>query len=178
MKKDEFEKLLTGLQKSNPEHDIIPVLEEMGYTALACEYLKLALNETGPVEPKTISIDALHRKKDNLYSKRAVLSNKFHTSNSNEERAEISHAIGTIQTMIIDVRQQIDEYFSSGKLPDVKKKSIIPVDGRRRANKLHSVRSSISYFRAKKLKETDPEKIKYYEACIEEHLATASELSA
>lgn len=177
MSAEEFENNLTKLQKSNPDHEIIPVLEDMGHGALACEYLKLAMQESSSAE-KVLSIDALHRKKDNLYSRRAALSNKFHTCTTDQERKEISIAISTLQTLIVEVRQQIDEYFSTGKLPEIRKKSNIPVDGRRKEKKLHSVRSSISYFRNKLMKEVDPLKIKEYEQRIAGHQQTADELSA
>lgn len=177
MSKEEFESNLTKLQKSNPDHEIIPVLEDMGHGPLACEYLKLAMTDSTSAD-KVMSIDALHRKKDNLYSRRAALSNKFHTSATDQDRKEISIAISTLQTLIVEVRQQIDEYFSSGKLPEMRKKSNIPVDGRRKEKKLHSVRSSISYFRNKLMKETDPIKIKIYEQSIAEHQQTVDELSA
>ena len=178
MRKEEFEINLTRLQKSNPDHVMISVIEEMGYGALACEYLKMAMEEDDSEEEKTISIEALMRKKYHLYSKRAVHSNKFHTCTSDRERLEVSKAIGTIQTLIIDVKRQIECYYSTGQLPDVKKKSNLPIDGRRREKKLRSVRSSISYFRNKLMSENDPDKIKKYEQSIAEHQQTVDELSA
>ena len=175
---DAFEKGMVRLRKINPAHEIIPVIEERGYDHLACEYLKMALAEPTPeIDPKRAA-DNLFKQKSSLYSKRAQLSNKFHDCTNNEQRAEISIAIGSIQTQIIDNHRAIEAYLTTGKMPKAPEKLVLPLDGRRKEKKLHSVRSSLSRFSGLLRKERDPEKIKYYESRLAECERLIRELAA
>jgi hypothetical protein len=175
MREEEFEKNLEKLKSKSPGHDMIVVIRERGYDRLSVEYLKIALAE--PAEAADISVDRLYKQKDTLYSRRAQLSNKFHDYETDRERREISIAIGSIQTEIIANRQAIEQYVNTGKLPKSTAKLTLPFDGRRKEKKLHSVRSSISRYRGLLRKETDPIKIKMYEANLIELEASKIELS-
>lgn len=171
-----FESNLEKLKKKNPAHDVIVVLQERGYDHLSVEYLKLALAE--PVEISEVSAARLYKQKDTLYSRRAVLSNKFHDCSNDKERAEVSIAIGSIQTEIIANRAAIGVYIETGKVPKTPDRLVLPYDGRRKEKRLHSVRTSISRYRGLLRSEKDPDKIKYYEDCIIKLDETAVELSA
>lgn len=172
----QFESNIEKLKKKNPTHDILYVLEERGYDMLSVEYLKLALAEDG--EPEAVSKDRLYTQKSSLYSERAKWSNKFHDCTTDKERAEVSIAIRAIQTQIIDNRHAIEAYLTTGKLPAPARRLIMPFDGRRQAKKIHSSRTSISRFKKLIRTETDPEKIKEYEAGIDKHRKVIRELSA
>ena len=164
MNRVEYEKGLEKLKQKNPGHDIIPVLIERGYDYLAVEYLKIALKEDG--EASEVTLSKLYKQKDTLYSRRAVISNKFHSCETVHERAEISIAIGSIQTEIIANRQLLKEYHETGKLPKPTSKLTLPFDGARKQMKLHSMRTSISRYRGLIRKETNAEKVKKYEEAI------------
>ena len=175
---DEFERKLTKLKNVNPGHDMISVIESMGPTYLSMEYLKIALEDPILKTREEVTADALFRQKGALYSRRAVLSNKFHTCETDAERYEISYAIGSIQTEIVNNRRIIESYIETGRVPKMPDKKIMPLDGRRKEKKLHSVRTSISRYKGLIRKEQDPEKIKKYETAITRLDVVAGELSA
>lgn len=175
---DDYTKQLAKLKKRNPAHDIIPVIEEMGPCALSLMYIEIAMEEEPVVISPDVEIRTYYKQNDKLYSQRAVHSNKFHDCKTDQERAELSIAIGSIQAEIIRVRQIIDEYKSTGKLPKESRKINQVMDGRRKEKKLLSVRSSISYYKGKIRKEVDPEKIKEYEHELERLQSLARELAA
>lgn len=173
-----FEKLLNRLKKQNPAHEIIPIVERMGNNALSIEYLRLAIEDPVEVSPEKYKIETLLKQKDNLYSRRAVLSNKFHECKDDADRREVSIAIKSIQVQIIAVRERIDTYYTTGELPAVVEKKLLPIDGRRQEKKLHSLRSSISRFKGLLAQTKDPQQIKHYERRIAELQSVAAELSA
>lgn len=172
----EFESGIQKLKNKNPGHDILIVIQERGYDPVSVEYLRMAIAE--PVEDKEISLIRLHKEKDMLYSRRAVLSNKFHECVDDKERKEVSVAVMSIQTEIIEVRRMLNEYYETGKLPKPKSKYSLPLDGRAQQKKLRSVQSSLSRFRGLLRKEQDVKKIKHYEKRIADLTETARELSA
>jgi len=173
-----YDKLLRQLKQRNPGHDMLPVIESMPGTMLACEYIRIALQDEVAVSPEQFTLDALYNQKSALYSRRAVLSNKFHLATSKKERADISVAIGSIQTDIIQLRRQLDYYHETGKLPPVPEKLVLPASGERKRMKLHSVRTSISRYKGLLRKETDPIRIKNYEHKLSKLIEQARELSA
>lgn len=172
-----FDRLLTKLKKTNPAHEIIPIVESMGDCAISVEYIKIALEDPVDVLPEKFKLETLLKKKDRLYSSRAVLSNKFHHCKTDTDRKEVSIAIKAIQLQIIEVRNQIEGYYETGKLPDVVEKKLLPVDGRRQQKKLHSVRSSISRYKRLMSRTQDQERIKQYEKRITDLQFLANQLS-
>lgn len=173
-----FQEKLARLKRKNPGHSILPVIEEMGVCALSLMYIDIALQEDPVVISPEEEIKVYYKQNDKLYSQRAVHSNKFHDCTSDNERAELSIAIGSIQAEIIRVRQIIDAYKETGVLPKNTKKLNMVMDGRRKEKKLLSVRSSISYFKGQLRKATDPDKIKEYEHELERLKSLARELAA
>lgn len=178
MNKLQFTAALDKLKKSNPGHDMIAVIEERGFDYLSVEYLKLALKDPVEKSAPEYTAEFLFNQKSSLYSKRAQHSNKFHSCTNNNERAEVSIAIGSIQSQIIANRKLLDEYTTTGKLPKLPEKLVKPLDGRRQQMNLHSYRSSRSRFKKKLLIEKDPDKIKYYESELERLDKAIAELSA
>ena len=174
----QYDKLLKKLKQHNPAHDMLPVIESMAGTYLAVEYIKIALEDDVTITREELTLQTLLKQKSSLYSRRAVMSNKFHEASSKKERAEISIAIGSIQTEIIDNRRKLDYYDETGKLPPIPEKLVIPASGERKRMKLHSVRTSISRYKGLIRKETDPEKIKVYENKLSKLSTVAEELSA
>lgn len=154
---------LQTLRQKNPFHDIIPVLDEMGYCPLAKEYLKLALEDPLPERTEHVTANSLYDRKSHLYSKRAVESNKFHTCRNDAERRAISIGIGAIQAEIIDVKRAIENYENTGALPKADHTPKVKlIDGSAKKKKIKSLMSSVSRFKALLLKETDEEKIADY----------------
>lgn len=176
MTKDQYERGYVKLRQKNPTHPLIGVISK-GYGPIACEYLSIALTES--TERPSERAESLFHKKGHLVSRRAVLSNSFHDATSDQQRADISLQIGSIQIELIEVRKAIDTFKRTGRLPKASIKSnYIPVDGRSREKKLHSARTSISYFR--KLLRTckDPDKIKKYEARLTDLAELTRQLTA
>lgn len=173
-----YDRLMKQLRAQNPAHEMIPVIESMPGTLLAIEYLRISLADEVTTSPEQYTMEMLYRQRGSLYSRRAVLSNKFHQAQSNKERAEISVAIGSLQTEIIDVRHKLEHYEETGKLPALPEKLVLPASGERKRMKLHSVRTSISRYKGLIRKETDPEKIKDYERKLTKLIEQAGELSA
>jgi hypothetical protein len=173
-----YDKLLKQLKKVNPAHDLIPVIESMPGTHLAIEYIKLAIAEVPTVSAEEYTIQVMQKQRGTLYSRRAVLSNKFHIATTTQERAEVSIAIGSLQTEIIDNRRKLEYYNETGKLPAIPDKLVLPASGERKRMKLHSVRTSISRYRGLIRKETDPAKIKDYEHKLAILIDQSAELSA
>jgi len=178
MKTEEWERKLKKLKEQNPTHDLIPVIEDMGCTFLSAEYLQLALEDEVVVTREEYTADSLFKKRDSLYSKRAQLSNKFHTCTSDSERLDVSVAIGSIQTEIMNNRSMIEKYLESGKLPKLEQLNTIPLDGRAQERKLRSIRSSISRFLGLIRSETDPDKLKSYRDSLATLQTQRDELSA
>lgn len=178
MNQEKFDRDLARLKKLNPSHEILPVIEERGCDHLSWEYLQMALQDPVPqIDPK-IAANDLFKQKQSLYSKRAQLSNKLHDCGSNQERKEVSIAIGSIQTQIIENRRLIEEYYATGTVPKAPAKMVMPLDGRRKEKKLHSKRSSRSRFKKMLSTEKNPDKIKKYESRIAECDRIIGELSA
>jgi len=151
-----FDKEFSKLKKRNPAHDIIPVIEELGECALSMMYIDIALQDEVAIPTSEDQIRIYYKQNDKLYSQRAVLSNKLHQCDSDNQRMEISIAIGSIQAEIIRVRQIIDEYKQSGTLPKRTKAINKVMDGRRKEKKLQSVCSSISYYKGVDQKRVGP----------------------
>ena len=173
-----YDKLLKQLKQTNPGHDMLQAIESMPGTYLAVEYLKLALQDDPTQTREEYTLQTLQKQRSTLYSRRAVLSNKFHLATTKKERAEISIAIGSLQTEIIDNRKKLDYYHETGKLPVIPEKLVLPASGERKRMKLASVRTSISRYRGLIRKETDPERIKDYEQKLAKLHEHATELSA
>ena len=178
MIQDDYTRLLKKLKQVNPGHDMLPVIESMPGTHLAVEYIKLCLQDPVTQTAEEYTLATLQHQKSTLYSRRAVLSNKFHLCTSKKDRADVSHAIGSIQTEIIDNRRKLEYYAETGKLPKVPEKLVLPASGERKRMKLHSVRTSISRYRGLLRSETDPDKIKDYERKLTKLLEHSAELSA
>jgi len=178
MQRSEFDRKLAKLKDSNPLHPMIDVITDMGHTFLSAEYLLFALEDAITVTKEEYTVDAIFKKKTTLYSRRSQLSNKFHSCTTDQERANISIAIGSIQSEIIPTKRIIDAYYEKGKLPDLPEKVVIPMDGRAKQKKLHSVRSSRSRYRELLRQEKDPEKIKHYESELARIETEIGQLSA
>lgn len=178
MIQDTYEKMLRKLKGYNPGHNLLPVIESMPGTHLSVEYIKLALQDAPEKSVEEITLARLQHQKSTLYSRRAVLSNKFHLCTTKKERAEVSHAIGSIQTEIIDNRKKLDYYYETGKLPKIPEKLALPPSGERKRMKLHSVRTSISRYKGLIRQETDPAKIQDYERKLTRLIEQSVELSA
>lgn len=174
----EYDKLLKKLQYQNPAHDILPVVIELGSSFIAVEYLKLAIAEPVTQTAEELTLAMLHTQKRTLYSRRAVLSNKFHDCTNQKERAEVSIAIGSLQTEIIENKKHLEHYATTGKLPKRPEKLVMPFSGERKRMKLHSVRTSICRYEGLIRKSTDPDKTKDYESKLARLLEQRTELSA
>ncbi len=178
MIQDDYTKLLKKLKAVNPGHDMLPVIESLAGTHIAVEYIRLALEDPITQTQEEYTLAALNTQKSTLYSRRAVLSNKFHQCTTKKERAEVSHAIGSLQTEIIDNRKKLDYYAETGKLPKIPERLVLPASGERKRMKLHSVRTSISRYKGLLRSETDPDKIKDYERKLTRLVEQGAELSA
>lgn len=178
MIQDQLAKALASLKKRNPAHPMIPVIESCDMPYLALEYAKLSLEDPIDVPAEEYTVNGLYKKKDHLYSRRAVLSNKFHDCTSDAERRQISIAIGSIQTDIIRYRRLLDEYHTTGRLPKAPVKDIIPSDGSARLRKVYSLRTSISRYRGLIRQTKDKEKIKEYESKIGDLSGQVEQLTA
>jgi len=79
-----------------------------------------------------------------LFSERAVLSNRFHTCKSNSDRADVSQDIQVVQRNIERVMGWIRQYIVHGTLPDdAERKYYVPKDGLELSNKQKSLRVMI-----------------------------------
>ena len=118
MTEQEYLDCLAMLIEEVPNHVLIPELRK-GYNTMNVVYLesiikKIDIKIPAPKikEPGNDDLIEMEARKATLFGERAKWSNKFHTSKTDQQRADISDQIDLIQDEIAQVMKEI-KYFET-----------------------------------------------------------------
>ena len=152
MDQDTFKAGLDLLKKEDPDNLMIERFESQGYSFMNWKIMQIQLTKlkstkdqkakTSKIEdpvPQSVKasdhkqsksdkiLDELFRQRRSLFAKRAKLSNKFHLVKTVKARATISDNIHSVQQAIRKLLIQIEDYQTTGVIPDVlNSKFVIP----------------------------------------------------
>jgi transposase len=149
MDRDTFEVALTHLIKHDPGNVIIPIIHNLGYSAVSVSYLQSALDglpvpTEKKLEKKDPALDELNQKLSKLFVKRSIESNKFHDVFTDHARILISKEIENIQSDIRNTMLTIDYFIKNGEMPATKDEFYIPKNPFDLKKKEEYLRQSIS----------------------------------
>lgn len=159
---DKYHRLLAKAQKEKPSHPLLAVASKK-FSLLAIKYLEKILFAKPPkvkqieveedVSTFPKSIKQLLSDQRNLYSQRALLSNSFHSCNTDRQRAKVSRKIRVLQKQITANRKAVTEYYADETLPvSTQSPSFKELNIKQLFSKRNSLVSSISRWK-KKVKE-------------------------
>lgn len=145
MTETQYTESLRNLQKEAPDHILLNVLiagySERNVVILRQTWKKIeAQKEQKQQEPESPALEALHRKKSQLFTERRRLSNTFHTCRTDGQRRAISEQIQAVQRDIESVMRQIR---AGQELPS-EERYHVSTDPVARMKQVNSLRSSVS----------------------------------
>lgn len=136
MENNTFTAGLAYLRKHAPENDMLPIIESMGYSVVACAYLEAELDKLPvPTLPDPVihtethpQMQEMNARLNDLYVQRARCSNNLHECITDKQRAEVVDQITFIQGRIKTAMLSKDFFHLHGKMPEIEEedKFVIP----------------------------------------------------